>query len=223
MKKLTLLIALIVAVTIGGVYATWTYTGTSDVVDVDKEVVVSMEAATLSGVPGTYAIETNITAFDITQEGSAGANFHRATLRVLTDSQNTAPKITITFTPTTGADVDMKTKGVNTLFYFTTSAAMTYDSVNIFTFGADSTNPHNILTVGSTPSDAHDLVWVPDNAETPTKFTCEISGEAAILEHIKLTKDFILDTKDKHDVFKAAANANIKLVVSDGQTPSVGA
>ena len=215
MKKLTLLIALIVAVTIGGVYATWTYTGTSDIVDVDKEVVINMEAATLSGTPGEYTVSTNITAFDITQAGTAGAEFHLATLRVLTDSQNTAPKITITFTPSTGADATMKTKGVETQFYFTTSAPMTYDSDNIFTFGATAATPHKILTVGSTAT-GHDLVWVPDDVDNPTKFTCEISGEAAILEHIKLTKDFILDTKAKHDVFKAAANANIKLVVNDG-------
>ncbi len=217
MKKLTLLIALIVAVTIGGVYATWTYMGTSDIVDVDKEVVVSMEAATLSGTPGEYTVTTNISAFDITQAGTADTKFHLATLDIITNENNDAPKITITFKPSTGADLDMKTKGVETYFYFTTSAPMTYDGDNIFTFGANADAPHTILPVGSTTTDDHDLVWV---AQADGSFVCEITGEAAILEHVKLSKEFILDTKDEHDAFKAAANANIKLVVSDGTAPS---
>ena len=49
MKKLSLLIALLICVTIGGVYATWTYTSASaDIVDGTKEVVIELAGATTS-------------------------------------------------------------------------------------------------------------------------------------------------------------------------------
>ena len=55
MKKLSTLIALLLCVTVGGVYATWTYTSDAvDIMDVTKEAVIELENATTSGAAGTF-------------------------------------------------------------------------------------------------------------------------------------------------------------------------
>lgn len=62
MKKLSVLIMLIVCVTIGGVYATWTYAGT-EVASQQDPIVNKMGEVTFSGAAGTYHVENNTLAF----------------------------------------------------------------------------------------------------------------------------------------------------------------
>ena len=57
MKRLSLLVALMLAITIGGVYATWSYAGTDDIADAFAEAKVTITDAELTGANGTYKIE----------------------------------------------------------------------------------------------------------------------------------------------------------------------
>lgn len=71
MKKLSVLIALVLCVTIGGVYAAWTYTNpTADLTDRHFEQLITISAAIEEGAAGEYAIETNITGMSIDQTGT---------------------------------------------------------------------------------------------------------------------------------------------------------
>ena len=219
MKKLTLLIALIVAVTIGGVYATWTYANENAGIDDDSvEILLTIPDAKTEGSAGTLEVSTNNFGFKISQLGAEAdtpTKFHLAVLKLVPNTQGAEPEITLTFTPSTGTNIDAKMKGINAYFYFTTSGEMKYEGTDIFSFGASASDPHKILPVGSTVAqDSHDLVWVPDNVANPTKFTCTIKGDD-ILTHVKLTQDFVLDTVTEHSNFKAAANKNIALMLTD--------
>lgn len=62
MKKLSILVALIVCVTIGGVYATWTYAGT-EVASQQDPIINKMGEVTFSGAAGAYHVENNTLAF----------------------------------------------------------------------------------------------------------------------------------------------------------------
>ncbi len=53
MKKLGLLIAMILCVTIGGVYATWTYTQNTDVADEAVNINMNLTDVAYSGSYGT--------------------------------------------------------------------------------------------------------------------------------------------------------------------------
>ena len=59
MKKLSLLIALCMLISIGGVYATWVYSEKSDVADITGAKAITMTEATFSGTYGTYAVDTS--------------------------------------------------------------------------------------------------------------------------------------------------------------------
>lgn len=85
MKKLSLLVALILCVTIGGVYATWTYVGETIAPHQDP-IVNKMGDVTFSGASGTYHVSNNTMSFvvepkegtydtQLTASGTATLNF----------------------------------------------------------------------------------------------------------------------------------------------------
>ena len=56
-RAITLLLALALCVTIGGVYAVWTYAGTDDIADAFAEAKVTIADTELTGANGTYKID----------------------------------------------------------------------------------------------------------------------------------------------------------------------
>ena len=54
MKKLSLLIALAMLISITGVYATWVYSQSDDVADITNARAITMTNATFEGTYGTY-------------------------------------------------------------------------------------------------------------------------------------------------------------------------
>jgi len=182
MRKLSILVALILCVTIGGVYATWSYPG-ADVADGHHEVVVELEQATLGGSSGSYAIESNLRiGIDQTGVGDYSA-------KLLFQSANSDdPYIKLTFTPSDLAPDDVKANGLDSEFYLVTTTDMQYNGDDIFTF--------------SNPSDGtftKNVTWTKEG----NSFTCTYNL-ADIEEMITLSKDFVLDTKAKYDEFSAA-------------------
>ena len=109
MKKISLLIAMILCVTIGGVYAAWTYTNPSaDITDINHEQLITIDAAKQEGAAGTYNIETNVTKMSIDQYGSNDGvhDFHKAMLNYATDDGEEAyVKFTLKLKENTGSDI----------------------------------------------------------------------------------------------------------------------
>lgn len=214
MKKLTALIALGACVTIGGVYATWTYAnGSLDIADVTKEMVIEMDAATITGVNGTYSVDTNV-SFSIDQAGTNtdGTNFHKAVLNIVT-SDSQAPYITIAFTPVENAEQSIKENGVESTYYFTTTTTMQYPLTD-GEYDANGTKTDIFDFPTSSASEPVEIAWTKQDNGT---FTYTLDEEG-IKEAVKIN-DFVLDTKAEHDAFKALLNGNVIIYVSDG-TPA---
>ena len=60
MKKLSVLIAMILCVTIGGVYATWYYSGADNVADTSEPVTINLEDSQTVGSHGSYTLHKTL-------------------------------------------------------------------------------------------------------------------------------------------------------------------
>ncbi|MBE6132683.1 MAG: hypothetical protein E7180_04775 [Erysipelotrichaceae bacterium] len=107
MKKITILSSLLALATVGGVYATWTYAGTNDIVDAFTEAKVTLEGATLNGSNGLYTVTTNL-VMTIDQKSE---NDHTAVLNYAANNDKPL-HITIRFTPAAFAPEAVKKAGV---------------------------------------------------------------------------------------------------------------
>ena len=209
MKKLSLLIALLLCVTITGVYAIWTYAGTNDIADSYWEAKVTITDAELVGANGTYAVSSNLV---LTVDQKA-PNDHTAVLVFGTTDGSETPYLTVTFTPSTSAPIDIKNDAVPSELYFTTSTEMKYKMDPQGNYSADGT-PTDIFTFAN-PSDG---VFSPNVTWTKGEngvFTYTLQGEA-LKAMISLSQDFVLDRKSEHDAFREAVNGNILVRVTDG-------
>ena len=121
MKKLSGLIALLMCIVIGGVYANWAYAGSNDIQDRYKELSLGITDADQKNAAGEYTITSNV-QFVIDQK--EGTN-HVAELRV-ESTDDTEAKLTITFTPNAAASVDIKKDGIKTEVAFTTGNPFLY-------------------------------------------------------------------------------------------------
>ena len=191
MKKLGLLFAMILCVTIGGVYATWTYTQNTDVADETINMTMNLTDVAYSGSYGKYKIDTTSLKLKIDPKEKTT---HTTALYI-------EGKIVITFTPNSVAPEKIKKEGVASTFKFgLTNSNWTYEDKNI---------------VSLAHSNAENITWgQPDDQGV---FTFIITAEA-LSEHITLT-EFILDTKAKYDLFNTAlGQGQITITVSDGVT-----
>ncbi len=202
MKKLSVLIAMILCVTIGGVYAAWTYTNPSaDITDEKLEQLITISTATEEGAAGVYNVETNVTAMSIEQAGAegvaAGEDFHLAKLQYTTaDGQAPYIKFTLKLAENTGSDIFDTLKTTYTITV--EDVATQYGGQDIFVD----------LKAGNT-----EIVWEYDDAEDVYYYEVLLENEIAI-------NQFILASKPEHTAFVAALGRPVLEVhVSDGTTP----
>lgn len=192
MKKLSLLIALCLFLTIGGVYATWTYTQNTDVADEAVNMNLNLTDVAYSGSYGTYKVD--VTGLNLSIDPKAGTTH--------TTALYATGNIIVTFTPNSVAPADIKEKGVETTYAFSLA------NTNWKYEGQD------VVTVNHT--EKHDVVW-QDNGDGTFSFT--ISADE-FMEHVALT-EFELDTKLKYDDYNAVlGTGSIVITVSDGVTAS---
>lgn len=178
-------------VTIGGVYATWTYTQTTDVADEAVNKSLNLTGVTYSGSYGTYTVDMDSLTLKIDPEPGT-----THTTSLVVDGQ-----IVVTFTPSNLAPVEIKNNGVESTFSFSlTNNNWTYDGRAVVTLN----HP-----------EAHPIQWTPASNGT---FTFTLPA-AKVAEHISLG-EFVLDTKAKYDDFntKALGSGQIVFTVSDGIT-----
>ena len=138
MKRFGLLITLALAITIGGVYATWVYSQTNDVADITGAKAIQLTGATFEGSYGTYNID--VSGVSLTVDPKPGTA-HTTSLLVDGD-------VKITFTPSTYSPVEVKNNGVETKYYFTLSNSnWTYD---------DGAGEKSIIAINH-PDEKHDI------------------------------------------------------------------
>jgi len=190
MKKISLLIALALIISIAGVYATWTYTQSTDVADETVNMSLNLTNVTYTGTYGTYEIDK--TGLNLTIDPKEGTS-HTTALKA-------GGSLIIKFTPNTYAPEDIKQNAVPSTYSFSLSNnAWTYDGASILTL------QH---------ADAHDIDWVSNDDGS---FSYVISA-ADLSSHFSLT-EFNLDTKADYDAYNAAlAQGQIQITVSDGVT-----
>ncbi len=213
MKKLSLLIALILCATIGGVYAVWTYAGTDDIADAYYEAKITITDATLAGANGTYAITSNL----VLSVDQADAD-HYAKL-VFESDNGEEIFLKVTFTPSANAPDTIKENAVPSEFYFTTSTDMTYSVDAQGNYSATGTAVD--ILVFSNPSDGEfspNVTWVEvDGVFTYTLNQTQLESMITLNQNVNGTgKTFRLDTKAEHDAFRLACNGNVVARVTDG-------
>ena len=198
MKKLSILIALMLCITIGGVYATWTYTQTTDVADESVGTAMNLTSVVYAGSYGTYKIDRSTLALTI--DPKSGTT-HTTSLQV-------AGEIVVTFTPATHAPVEIKESGVPTEYSFSLSNdAWTFDD-------GHGDGSKAIVALNPGHNGTHDVVWTPVGDGT---FTFTLNA-AEISNHLILT-EFVLDTKTLYDEYNTAlSKGQIVFGVTDGST-----
>ncbi len=129
MKKISVLIALIVCVTIGGVYAAWTYTG-STVSSVDRTISHGMTTASTDGDVGILKVVSN--TVDVVIDQTAVGDY---TAKLVITGQ-----ITVSFTPNPGAPDEVVNNAIEAkaTLYTKNAAANTYEGKEIYVSPADS-------------------------------------------------------------------------------------
>jgi len=190
MKKLSLLIALCMLLTIGGVYATWTYTQNTDVADEAVNMNMNLTDVAYSGSYGTYKVDTS--SLKLTIDPKANTT-HTTALYI-------AGNIVVTFTPTSVAPANVKENGVTSTYAFSlANSTWQYE-------GKD------IVTVNH--AEKHNVIW-QDNGDGTFSFTISATD---LEDHISLT-EFDLDTKAKYDAYNTVlGKGSIVITVSDGVT-----
>lgn len=198
MKKLSLLIALCMLLTVGGVYATWTYTQATDVADEAVNMSLNLGTVAYIGTYGTYSI--NQDSLKLTIDPKAGTT-HTTALTV-------SGEVVITFTPNTYAPEEVKQDAVASTFAFTlANPSWLYDDD---TTDGEAAKPIVVLA----HPEAHNITWTKQGDGS---FTMTLDA-AAIAEHIQLT-EFNLDTKSDYDAYNTVlGQGSIVLTVSDGVT-----
>ena len=191
MKKLSALIAMILCVTIGGVYATWTYTQNTDVADETVNITMNLTDVAYSGSYGTYKIDTSSLTMKI--DPKTGTT-HTTALYI-------TGEIVITFTPNSVAPQEVKEDGVASTFKFgLTNANWIYEGEQIVTLEHDG---------------AEAISW--GDPDSNGVFTYTISADD-LAGHITLT-EFNLDTKVEYDAYNTVlGQGQITITVSDGIT-----
>ena len=191
MKKLSLLIALILCVTVGGVYANWVYSGSTDVLDQTKVKSINLTDITEQGEYGTYTLNADSLLIKIDQ-----ANENYEAKLVVEGS------VTVTFKPGANVSPSVKENGVPTTLTINSDDAWTY-------------NGQTFLSI-NTQKNVINIDW--GTADATGTFTVIIDG-ATIAEALNFdgTK-VVLDSKIKYNDFlnNALKNKDISLVLSDG-------
>ena len=211
MRKLSALIAMILCVSIGGVYAAWTYTNSAkDIADVYEAYTVTLSTATEEGAHGVYNIDTNITKITIDQNGTnvPTDDFHKAVMNIATsDDQRAYIKITLDLAPSAPKDEVVFAAFDTTYNLRVIDVHSQYKDAN-----GNTVDIFNDLVVGTTTiADGAGGDWELVDAENRIfSYTIYLDQEIAL-------NNFVLKSKQEHTDFGVAlGNPLLRIDVSDG-------
>lgn len=187
MRRLSVLVMLIVCVTVGSVYAAWTYKGTT-VSAADKTLSHGLTTATTAGDVGLFEIVAN--NVDISIDQMAEGNYE-AQLKI-------TGEVSVHFTPyqNAGVDEDILKNGVPAVakIYLKNAESNLFEGKQIY--------------VAST--EGLDLEWTPEGDAFHATITAE-----QIASMLSISDGIVLDTYAKYQQFHALEeNITITLQVS---------
>ena len=174
MKKISVLMALIICVTIGSVYAAWSYTGTT-VSSVDRTISHGMTTATTDGDVGVMSIVSN--SVDVAIDQTAIGNY--LAKLVITGS------ITVKFTPNPGAPENVVNGAIDAI-------------ANVYIQNA-AENKYNDAEIYVATENVVELEW---EKQTDGTFLATVTADQ-IDTLLDLGADFVLDTYAKYQAFHA--------------------
>ena len=208
MKKLSAIIAMVVCLTIGGVYATWSYAEDKDIYDAYTEIKVSLEDSVNTGAAGTFTIQSNL-VLTVDQ-----ANDDHDAKLVFKSNNDKEIYLKVTFTPSSSAAASVKENGVPSELYWGVSTPMQFKVDEDGNYNTEDSKLVDIFTF-TNPSDGilnNIFEW---HKETDGSFTYTLS-KADLEGIISLSQNFRLDTKATYDEFVKALGGNIVARVTDG-------
>lgn len=222
MKKLSMLIALILIATIGGVYATWTYVTDSQVHSMSTKGVVLTDLSTTQPTVGSYTINSNLNQgiIDQNKDTLPDEDYHKAILTYELKEGASTPSLSVKYTPAVGVSNDIAENGLITYVWFG-APGMTYDcdgdgdQDDIFLVPYGEANYITIHPIGTeiTP-DARNFVWTKSGND----FVCNIIGEGLVhtdFSAVFTLNDVVLDTEAKYNAYKNSITKFIRCVVSN--------
>lgn len=209
MKKLSILIALICCLTVGGTYAAWLGVTSNDIANSSQKGLVALENAELEGSAGTFTTESNF-SLSIDQ----GDAEHHAVLVFVTNDGTDNPYVKFTFNPSKCADAETKNKAIPAEMYFTTTTTMKYQMDAEGNYKADGKNVKDVFTFNNYSDGVfnENVTWVK-NSDGTFSVTYD---KAALESMIRLTEPFQLDTKAEYDAFREILTGHVVIHITDG-------
>ena len=207
MKKIRLLVVALLCLTIGGVYATWTFAEDNSIDRKGQTVTITLAGKTeTSEVLGSLAIELS-DDFSITIDQTAEGN-HTAKLVIVGE-------ITLRFTANTNASETIRKNGIEAQYYFAaTDIKFNDDSDDIDT-------PVSIYNIDTTP----DLIKPANDAGTGAKWEEESARvfkytiSNAELQNLIKINTFVIDTSTEYVSFnEVLRSGTLTLYLNDTAT-----
>ena len=212
MKRISIIVAIVLIATIGGVYATWNYPGTSTNIGLQQNQTITLENAVQDGAAGSYTLTHNISSINITPDGQDTKN---AKL-VATYSSGSAPEFILTFKPTINAGDQIEEKALASYVYFGTERTFVWGepSTTLFTFPVGKTSPITIFTADETTEEYH---WEWIQADGLFKCTITFSDITDIVNfnttvHLPTIEDY---NKFQQDVFFGGHSLQLHMHISN--------
>ncbi len=201
-RKIALVSALATLVTVGGVYATWTFSE-GEVINASTTVNVAMTGVTTTTEKGTLSVVVmNDGGFTLAVDDSDNNHFP--------DILKTGV-ITVTFTPSATASKEIKEQGIDVQVFFTyapykngpaTLADWKYQETQIF----------DITTTETAPIHLDNAVAKNENGV----FTWTISPESVGIDLTKAMQDVLIDNYEKYsDLNDELAKGHFVVTVSE--------
>ena len=212
MKKITALIMMSLLITIGGVYAAWTYSeGTATTSSPRDSVNIALTTANDGGSNGTFSF-SNAAELAIDDDPDDGI-VHKAVLEC-------DVSIIITFTPSATSNSDVKAVGIP-MTVTTTYTPVQYNGKDLISCVSSFKSP--VLTTGNTTVDAAtteaDDIGIVKKEDNGT-FTWTLSGSDIIsLFTLYKGSDLILDSRADYDTVAGllAGHKIVQFTVSQTQ------
>jgi hypothetical protein len=220
MKKIRAIVLALLCLTIGGVYATWTFADDTSVDRKGQTVTITLAGkAETSEVLGSLAV-TLSKDFEMTIDQKEVGD-HTAVLKIAPGSS-----IELKFTPNDNAAIDIRNNGIKAHFYFAVSSSLQYNDANSDSAGlrpvfAVNTNTKYIIDRADETSVAgeNEVIfgkWVkPENSDS---FVCTI--DAATLGSYITLNNFKIDNSEEYAAFnEVLRSGTITLYLNDAATP----
>ena len=222
-KKLSMLAAMALCVTVGGVYATWIY-ATQAVPTAYATMSITLTGTSSGGQAGTLTIAGTNVALKI--DDPADSNVHKAALQY-----DETGKFTITFTPNTNAESDIK-DGLNLEWYLGLYDSNKDNGPDAAKGGAIDPTAFEFTMKDTDGSAYTGDVFTTFNTEATTisvneqkydkatgEYTCEIPM-SAVMAKIALNEDLYLTTMEQYTAFETllvGKEIHVHVKVADGQ------